>query len=465
MQTHNHTELLQIIKQQLCEQTNRPKYELLIKPLTAVSYDDNVLVLAAANEMNRNWVQEQFGEIITELTELITGVRAVVRIIASRAVPDVSDSSYEQDDPGYVTPIAEILSGPREQFPQAPAQHNKPLLNSHYTFSEFVVGANNQFCYSACWQVAQRPGQSYNPMFLYGGVGLGKTHLMHAIGHEVWQNGQARNIIYVSSEKFTNDFIEHVRIGKSMTDFHRRYRRADVLLIDDIQFLCGKAETQGEFFHTFMELVEAGKQIIISSDRPPRTLKGMEERLISRFSMGLVADIGDPSLETRVAILKQKARQENVNLPDEVCYFIAERVTSNVRELEGALVRLLAFCDFSSSAPTIEFAARVLSDILDTSGIRREVGIGQIVSAVCEYFNLSESLLLSSNRSKRVAQARMIAMYFAREFTNLTLSQIGAELGKRDHSTVSHGASKIAAEIVEDPYIEQAVSQISRMLK
>lgn len=464
MQTHNPTDLLQIIKQQLCEQTNRPKYELLIKPLTAVSYDDNVLILAASNEMNRNWVQDQFGEIITELTELITGVRAEVRIIASRSVPDVSDSALERDDQGNVS-YQDVVPGPPEQLPQTQSQHNKPLLNPHYTFSEFVVGANNQFCYSACWQVAQSPGQSYNPMFLYGGVGLGKTHLMHAIGHEVWQNGQARNIVYVSSEKFTNDFIEHVRNGKSMADFHRRYRRADVLLIDDIQFLCGKSETQSEFFHTFMELVEAGKQIIISSDRPPRTLKGMEERLISRFGMGLVADIGDPSLETRVAILRQKARQENVNLPNEVCYFIAERVTSNVRELEGALVRLLAFCDFSSSAPTIEFAARVLSDILDTSGIRREVGIGQIVSAVCEYFNLSESLLLSSNRSKRVAQARMIAMYFAREFTNLTLSQIGAELGKRDHSTVSHGASKIAREIVEDPYIEQAVSQISRMLK
>ena len=464
MQTHSPTELLQIIKQQLCEQTNRPKYELLIRPLSVVSYENNVLVLAAANEMNRNWVQDQFGEIITELTELITGTRAELRIIASRSVPDLPDYSADNDNQHPSTQL-DVLPSPAKEDSYSPVQGTKPLLNPHYTFSEFVVGANNQFCYSACWQVAQRPGQSYNPMFLYGGVGLGKTHLMHAIGHEVWQNGQARNVVYVSSEKFTNDFIEHVRNGKRMSEFHRRYRQADVLLIDDIQFLCGKAETQSEFFHTFMELVEAGKQIIISSDRPPRTLKGMEERLISRFSMGLVADIADPSLETRVAILKQKASLEKVILPDEVCYFIADRVTSNIRELEGALVRLLAFSDFSSSPPTIDFTARVLADILDTSGIRREVGMAQIVTAVCEYFNLSENLLLSTNRSKRVAQARMIAMYFAREFTNLTLSQIGKELGNRDHSTVSHGASKITAEIVEDPFIEQAVSQISRMLK
>ncbi|MCB1186788.1 chromosomal replication initiator protein DnaA [bacterium] len=464
MQTHSATDLLEIIKQQLCEQTNRPKYELLIRPLTAVSYDDNVLVVSAANEMNCKWVREQFGEIIVELTELITGSRASLEVIPARAgedapaIPQFSDDGLPAAKQDNASPVEELEFRSRSQAA-------KPLLNPHYTFSEFVVGANNQFCYSACWQVAQRPGQSYNPMFIYGGVGLGKTHLMHAIGHEVWNNKRADNVVYVTSEKFTNDFIEHVRTGKRMSEFHRRYRQADVLLIDDIQFLSGKSETQSEFFHTFMELVEAGKQIIISSDRPPRTLKGIEERLISRFGMGLVADIADPSLETRVAILRQKARQEKVNLPDEVCYFIADRVTSNVRELEGALTRLLAFSDFSSSPPTIEFAARVLADILDTSGIRREVSMRQIINAVCEYFNISDSLLLSSNRSKRVAQARMIAMYFAREFTNLTLSQIGTELGNRDHSTVSHGASKITAEIVEDPYIEQAISQISRMLK
>ena len=208
--------------------------------------------------------------------------------------------------------------------------------------------------------MAQRPGQSYNPLFIYGGVGLGKTHLLHAIGHASWLREHIATVSYVTSEKFTNDFIECVRTGR-MSEFHARYREADVLLIDDVQFLAGKPETQLEFFHTFMALIEAGKQIVISSDRPPRTLKGLEDRLVSRFAMGLVCDIGEPALETRVAILKAKAELEHVALPADVCQFIAERVSSNVRELEGALIRLMAFCDFSKSAPTLELAARVLS--------------------------------------------------------------------------------------------------------
>jgi chromosomal replication initiator protein len=312
--------------------------------------------------------------------------------------------------------------------------------------------------------VAQRPGQSYNPLFLYAGVGLGKTHLMHAIGHELYNSGRASRVVYVTSEKFTNDFIEHVRTGR-MGEFHARYREADALMIDDIQFLSGKPETQTEFFHTFMHLVEAGKQLVISSDRPPRTLKGMEDRLLSRFAMGLVADIGDPSLETRMAILQKKAELEQVTLPSEVCHYIAERVSGNVRELEGALIRLMAFCDFAHSTPDVEVASRVLADFVDAGGVRPQLSIKQIITVVAEYFNVSEQLLLSPNRSKRVALARMVVMYLAREHTNLTLSQIGAELGGRDHSTISHGANKIARDLLEDPYVEQAVTQISRLLK
>ncbi|MCH7472960.1 chromosomal replication initiator protein DnaA [bacterium] len=337
----------------------------------------------------------------------------------------------------------------------------KPLLNPRYTFDAFVVGASNQFCYSACWQVAQRPAQSYNPLFIYAGVGLGKTHLMHAIGHRMWERSRGASVVYVTSEKFTNDFIEHVRTGR-MRELYARYREADLLLIDDIQFLSGKPETQGEFFHTFMHLVEGGRQIVISGDRPPRTLKGMEERLISRFSMGLVCDMGEPSLETRIAILKAKAELEKVQLSEEVCHFIAERVSSNVRELEGALIRLLAYCDFSKSAPEIEVAARVLADFVDTDGVRPQMSLKQIMAVASEYFNVSVQQLLSPNRSKRIALARMVVMYLAREYTNLTLAQIGAELGGRDHSTISHGANKIAAEVLEDPYIEQAVTQVSR---
>lgn len=464
MQVSNAAEVMQVMREQLSEQLSRPKYELLVRPLRAVGLERlegegperYLLKLSISNEVLRGWLLDQYGALLTELAGLILGEPARIEVTVGHS------AGAEEDEPG-AAPAGEALSfpgKPREEVREG----RRPLLNPRYSFDAFVVGSSNQFCYSACWQVAQRPGLSYNPLFIYAGVGLGKTHLMHSIGHAVWERGRLANVLYVTSEKFTNDFIEHVRTGR-MTQFHARYREADILLIDDIQFLSGKPETQVEFFHTFMHLVEAGKQIVISSDRPPRTLKGMEDRLLSRFAMGLVADIGDPSLETRMAILQKKAELERVQLPVDVCHFIAERVESNVRELEGALIRLLAFCDFASAPPTVEVAARVLADFIDTGGVRPQLSMKQIMNVASDYFNVSVPLLLSPNRSKRVALARMVVMYLAREYTNLTLSQIGQELGGRDHSTISHGANKIGGDIIEDPYIEQAVTQISRLLK
>jgi chromosomal replication initiator protein len=463
------------MKEQLAEQLSKPKYELLVRPLTALSLSSSELRLGVSNEVLRGWLVDQYGDLITDLAELVIGSPVEVVFEVAVHASSVSGNRGEgkpQGGPSYSTggdadQGDDTHGGPLlpEPISFTPGDTTRrPLLNPRYRFDTFVVGPSNQFCYSACWQVAQRPAQSYNPLFLYAGVGLGKTHLMHSIGHAMWQRDNKSRVVYVTSEKFTNDFIEHVRTGR-MPEFHGRYRQSDLLLIDDIQFLSGKPETQIEFFHTFMHLVEAGKQIVISSDRPPRTLKGVEERLVSRFSMGLVADIGDPSLETRMAILQRKAELENVHLPDEVCAFIAERVASNVRELEGALNRLLAFCNFSQGLPTVEVAARVLKDFISQEGVRPQLSLKQIMGVVSEYFNVSEVLLLSPNRSKRVALARMIVMYLSREYTNLTLSQIGAELGGRDHSTISHGANKIGQDILEDPYIEQAVTQIARLLK
>ena len=460
MRVSSASEVLRVMKEQMAAQLPRPKYELLVRPVTAISFEElpdgtAQLKLGISNEVLRGWLLDRYHGMMNELASLISGAPCSVTVeIRSGSVaedPIAPDDNAAEDRPA---PVVEFR-GPEVR---------KPLLNPRYSFESFVVGASNQFSYSACWQVAQRPGQSYNPLFLYAGVGLGKTHLMHAIGHELYNSGRASRVVYVTSEKFTNDFIEHVRTGR-MGEFHARYREADALMIDDIQFLSGKPETQTEFFHTFMHLVEAGKQLVISSDRPPRTLKGMEVRLLSRFAMGLVADIGDPSLETRMAILQKKAELEQVTLPGEVCHFIAERVSGNVRELEGALIRLMAFCDFAHSTPDVEVASRVLADFVDSGGVRPQLSIKQIITVVSEYFNVSEQLLLSPNRSKRVALARMVVMYLAREHTNLTLSQIGAELGGRDHSTISHGANKIARDLLEDPYIEQAVTQISRLLK
>jgi chromosomal replication initiator protein len=505
-------EVLRAMKEQLVLQLSRPKYELLIRPLRAISFElaprpyqrpagdpqeyeigsgernvtaadetvyPSILTLSTGNEVLRGWLVDQYTDMLNELASLIVGTAVKVDVhvvVAATAHTGGGESPGSGARPIHSSPWLEddgnqIVNFPGTsvesiEAPYAPERQaaRRPLLNPRYTFDTFVVGASNQFCYSACWQVAQRPGRSYNPLFIYSGVGLGKTHLMHSMGHAVFTRDQSANVVYVTSEKFTNDFIEHVRTGR-MPQFHARYREADILLIDDIQFLSGKPETQIEFFQTFVTLVEAGKQIVISSDRPPRTLKGIEDRLISRFASGLVCDIGDPSLETRMAILQAKAELERIQLPQEVCQFIAERVSSNVRELEGALIRLLAFCDFSKAVPTVELAARVLSDIIEVGGMRPQLTMRQIMGVVSEYFNVTEPLLLSPNRSKRIALARMVVMYFAREFTNLTLSQIGAELGGRDHSTVSHGASKIARDILDDPYVEQAVTQISRLLR
>ncbi len=461
MQVSSAADVLRVMKEQLAEQLARPKYELLIRPLKSVSFTAGTdgageLTLSISNEVLRGWLLDQYGELLAELAGLVCG--GPVRLAVEVAAPGALDSPAAEPAPGLGAAPATAAE------PEAAVELRRPLLNPRYTFETFVAGSSNQFSYSACWQVAQRPGLSYNPLFIYSGVGLGKTHLLHSIGHAVWSRNRAAHVVYVTSEKFTNDFIEHVRTGR-MGQFHTRYRSADVLLIDDIQFLSGKPETQIEFFHTFMHLVEHGRQLVISSDRPPRTLKGMEDRLLSRFAMGLVADIGEPSLETRVAILRQKAELEQVELSDEVCHFIAERVAGNVRELEGALIKLLAFAGFTKSAPTVEVAARVLTDFIDTGGLRPQLSLKQIMGVASEYFNVSEQLLLSPNRSKRVALARMAVMYLAREYTNLTLSQIGAELGGRDHSTISHGANKIARDILEDPYVEQAVTQISRLLR
>jgi chromosomal replication initiator protein len=474
MRVSSAADILQVMKEQLLGQLSRPKYELLVRPLTAIDYsppgDDEGnsgshgaggsgaagrLSLGISNEVLRGWLIDQYGELLAELAELVCGTPVLVEVAVrpTGAVPD--------DSPGAAdaAPQLSVMDAAAERAPEP----RRPLLNPRYTFEHFVSGKSSQFALSACQQVAHQPALSYNPLYLYGGVGLGKTHLMHAIGHALWQRDHRARVLYVTSEKFLNEFVEGVR-GNRMGDFHERYRGCDLLLLDDVQFFAGKGETQQEFFHTLSSLTEAGGQLVVSGDRPPRALR-VDDRLASRLAMGLVCDLGEPQMATRVAILHAKARLERMEVPEEVCQFIAERVSGNVRELEGALIRLIAFCEFGGGKPDLEVAARVLADFVDPGGIRPQLSIKQVMGVTGEYFNVSEQLLLSPNRSKRVALARMVVMYLAREYTNLTLSQIGAELGGRDHSTISHGVNKIARELLEDPYVEQAVTQISRMLK
>jgi chromosomal replication initiator protein len=442
-------DVLKQVREELKHSITSPKYELLILPLKIADISSGAVTLLATGEKHIEWLREEFWEqIVSAFSQVLNGPTEVNIIV------DTSAGERTRGD-GQAA-LSALL-------PKNSSAVQRPLLNPRFTFANFVVGQSNQFCASASKAVADRPGYAYNPLFIYSDVGLGKTHLLHAVGHRTAELFPNYRIIYVTSEKFTSDFIEKVRAGK-MNEFHQRYRQCDLLLIDDIQFLAGKVETQMEFFHTFLSLVDAGKQIVLTSDAPPQELKNIEGRLVSRFSSGLTVDIEAPPIETRVAILEKKAELEGAAVSNEVAMFIAENVPTNIRELEGALIRLLAFCDFSGTKPSLEVARRVLNDYIKGQRGRRLLTMEQIVQATSEVFRVTPNLIMGRDRRKKVAEARMVIMYLGREFTNLTLSQIGEEVGSRDHSTVSHGVTKIAQAMDEDPYLKQMVQQIIRKL-
>jgi chromosomal replication initiator protein len=342
--------------------------------------------------------------------------------------------------------------------PALPASTPAPTgLDSRYTFERFVVGSSNQFAQAACLAIAEQPSQAYNPLFIYGGVGLGKTHLLHAIGHRVGQSHAGFRIEYLSTEKFTNELIGAIRYDKT-PDFRHRYRTIDVLLIDDIQFISGKERTQEELFHTFNDLYEARSQIVISSDRSPKEIPEIEERLRSRFEWGLIADIQPPDFETRVAILKKKAELDRVPLPDDLAFFIANRVKSNIRELEGSLVRLRAFCNLTGRELSLDLAQEVLANIWGTE--ERLVTIDEIQRRVSDAFAVKPHDLRSKTRTKAVAFPRQVAMYLARQLTSDSFADIGRGFGGKDHTTVLHAVNKIEALLQEDPKFRKTIDQI-----
>jgi chromosomal replication initiator protein len=311
-------------------------------------------------------------------------------------------------------------------------------------FDSFVIGESNRFAFTAAQRVAEAPSRAYNPLFIYGGVGLGKTHLLQAIGHYVQQHFPHLKVKYVSTEQFTNDFINSIgnRDNKRIEGFRRQYRTNDILLLDDIQFLSGKEGTQEEFFHTFNTLQQAGKQIVLSSDRPPKDIATLEERLRSRFEMGLITDIQPPDLETRIAILQRKIASEHLDVPEEVIAFIADRVASNIRELEGSLIRIVAFSSLTRHHIDLDLASGVLKDIFPERSIK-PISVASIQQEVCKFYGISKTDLIGNKRSQNLVYPRQIAMYLARELTDLSLPRIGAEFGGRDHTTVMHATAKI----------------------
>jgi chromosomal replication initiator protein len=407
---------------------NRHSFYTWFKPTSFISEDTASITVRVPNNLFKEWLTKHYSGV---LAESLVEVKRPLFIVNF-----VSDAQGDQ---------VSIALGPEEAAVLQVATPPVPLttnagLNPRYTFDTFIVGSSNQFAHAASRAVAEAPSRSYNPLFIYGGVGLGKTHLMHAVGHYVLQHDRNLKLTYISSERFMNEMINAVRYDR-IIDFRERYRSVDVLLVDDIQFLAGKEGTQTEFFHTFNALYDSQKQIVLSSDCPPHEIPSLEERLRSRFEWGLIADIQSPDLETKVAILKKKAEAEAVPLSDDVAIYIAGRIKSNIRELEGSLIRLVAYASLTGQEMSLSLAQEVLRNILDHE--EKAVTIEIIQKYVADYYNLKMADLKSRNNSKSVAMPRQIAMYLCKSLTHSSLPEIGRSFGGKHHSTVIHSIRKV----------------------
>jgi chromosomal replication initiator protein len=406
---------------------NRHSFYTWFKPTSFVSDEGMALTVRVPNPLFKDWITKHYAGVIGEALGEVNRPGVAVSFVAGL-------SSGGEALPLSLPP-AEISE---ESFP--PPTTSVAGLNPRYTFDTFIVGSSNQFAHAASRAVAEAPSRSYNPLFIYGGVGLGKTHLMHAIGHYVLQHDRNLTLTYISSERFMNEMINAVRYDR-LIDFRERYRTVDVLLVDDVQFLAGKEGTQNEFFHTFNALYDSQKQIVLSSDCPPHEIEQLEERLRSRFEWGLIADIQSPDLETKVAILKKKADAEGIPLPDGVAIYIAGRIKSNIRELEGSLIRLIAYASLTGRELSIDLAQEVLRNVLEHD--EKAVTIDAIQKFVSDYYQLKLAELKSRNNSKSVAMPRQVAMYLCKALTHASLPEIGRSFGGKHHSTVIHSIKKV----------------------
>ena len=413
---------------------NRHSFYTWFKPTVFVSEAKDKVNVRVPNSLFREWLTKHYSGVVAEaLKEVDRGEASVVFTVG-----DDGQDNIEQN----------ALVEPHEEASRATPQSTQPGgLNARYSFNTFIVGSSNQFAHAACRAVAEAPSRSYNPLFIYGGVGLGKTHLMHAIGQYVLQHNPSCALTYISSERFMNEMINAIRHDGVM-DFRERYRSVDVLLVDDIQFLAGKEGTQTEFFHTFNSLYDLQKQIVLSGDCPPREIPALEERLRSRFEWGLIADIQPPDLETKVAILKRKAEAESVPLPDNVAMYIAGKIKSNIRELEGSLIRLIAYASLTGREISLPLAQDVLKNVLAQD--ERAVTIEVVQKFVSDYYQLQPGVLKSRNNSKSVSGPRQIAMYLCKSLTGASLPEIGRSFGGKHHSTVIHSINKVQEKCKKD---------------
>ncbi|EOU1725767.1 chromosomal replication initiator protein DnaA [Clostridium perfringens] len=442
---------LNIIKGEISEIS----FNTWIKSCTPISISDNILKLSVPNEFTKGILDTRYKDLLIQALKIVTSRKFKIEFYLESDLEEEKENEEKQkeekkentnDVDGSIV-VSDEMSA---------------TLNPKYTFQSFVIGNSNRFAHAASLAVAESPAKAYNPLFIYGGVGLGKTHLMHAIGHYILQENPKAKVVYVSSEKFTNELINAIKDDKN-EEFRNKYRKVDVLLIDDIQFIAGKERTQEEFFHTFNALHEENKQIILSSDRPPKEIPTLEDRLRSRFEWGLIADIQPPDFETRMAILKKKADVEGLNVPNEVMVYIATKIKSNIRELEGALIRIIAYSSLTNRDVSVDLASEALKDIISNKE-SAPVTVKTIQESVANYYNLRIEDLKSQRRTRNIAYPRQIAMYLSRKLTDMSLPKIGEEFGGRDHTTVIHAYEKISENLKTDEGLQSMINDITKKL-
>ena len=432
--------------------TNTPLYKTWFEHISPVSFKENCLTVSTTSVFAKEWLESRYLNMLTGSVNKILGSPCKLKITADpkklKNILPVENSHPNRD-------------ALNRHFINKKVRHS--VINTKYTFDTFVIGGGNRFSYAAALAVCENPGKAYNRLFIYGGVGLGKTHLLHAIGQYIIQLSPNLSVKYVSAEEFLNDFINALRY-KNLISFKESYRNNDVLLVDDIQFLEGKEASQEEFFHTFNTLHNTNRQIVLSSDRSPKNISTLEERLRSRFEWGLVTDIQPPNLETRIAILKKYSEREHMVAPDDIISLIAERVTSNIRELEGALTRVVAFSSLTGVKPDLDLAKKVLKDVLPEKNDYK-ISTQKILKEVSSYFSIPITSITSNKRSKEISHARQIAMFLSRELTSDSLPKIGRIIGSRDHSTVIYAVSKISSLVKNDRVVYNQIQEITSKIK
>ena len=441
------TDLLTKAKDLLKEEMTNISYTTWIKSLEIQSVNDNKIVLVALSEIQKDAIESRLFDLVVNTFNFITNKTCEITIVVKS---EEKDKEYLQEE--------------NNQDFTASESYSNSFLNPKYTFDTFVIGNNNKFAQAAAYAVAEAPATAYNPLFIYGGVGLGKTHLMHAIGNEILKNNPNTKILYVTSEQFINELVNSIKDANFKNElFRNKYRNIDVLLIDDIQFIAGKKMGQEEFFHTFNTLYQSGKQIIISSDKPPRDIPLLEERLKSRFEWGILADISMPDYETRLAILRKKVQLENIIIEDYILSVIATKIDTNIRELEGALNKIVAYASLTHSQITIEMAEKAINDIV----LQKEkiISADYIQEIVAKYFNIDKKDLIITKKSNDIAYPRQIAMYLCRTIGQMSFPKIGSEFGNRDHTTVMHAFNKIEKEVKENTNTKLIVDSVKNIIR